>query len=365
MRTKRWLALGLAATSLALVLLLGIRLLEDWRIRLRTLVKLDPPAAPTILRLDGGAFTVTGALVRRTAPDRAVLRAWAPTPTIAALDPAPTGTATVEVENLPLRVRLSASGPVEETRAGPTRTLRWSPRLTRYIGFAAPTDHVTFTVLGDTGDSHIFAEALRLSAAGGADFLLHVGDLIYEDVQMPNIEKILAASPVPIFIARGNHDYRNAARIDFMRRLAPSYYSFRMGGATFVVLDNAGDYLPGLWRWSTQYRWWTEALGQPREGPFFVAMHKPPFDRRPGPRYAAMLDGAFARQLMRDFDGARVVAVFTGHVHATHLWVEDGIPYVVSGEGYTSPDGPDRSRMAWVRVRGWDVAIEQTRIFAD
>ncbi len=75
-----------------------------------------------------------------------------------------------------------------------------------------------------------------------------------------------------------------------------------------------------------------------------------------------MLEAAFARQLMQDFESAGVVAVLTGHVHGSYLWVQDRIPYVVSGEGSESSEGPASHRMAWVRVRGWDVAIEQTRI---
>ncbi len=82
-------------------------------------------------------------------------------------------------------------------------------------------------------------------------------------------------------------------------------------------------------------------------------MHKPPFDRRDAPRYAAMLDEAFARQLKRDFQQASVDAVFTGHVHAAHLWVEDGIPYVVSGEGFETPRGASENNcVARVRLRG-------------
>lgn len=75
-----------------------------------------------------------------------------------------------------------------------------------------------------------------------------------------------------------------------------------------------------------------------------------------------MLDRPFARALMRDFVRAGVDAVFTGHVHDSHLWVEDGIPYVVSGEGLGSM-GVEGSRMAWVRVRGRQVVIEQVPIW--
>lgn len=360
---NRWLALGLVAASLAFFIDQGAHLLEDRRIRLRTLVTLDPPVAPAEVRVDGHTLSVAGALVKDVRPDRLILRAWTPTPTIRVLASAGPGGILVDVENVPVRVRVEAAGPVDEDRDGLRRTLRFSPQTTRRLAFAAPDRELAFMVLGDTGDSPEFAAALRLAAIKDADFLLHAGDLIYEDFQMPNIERVLEDSPVPVFMIRGNHDYRNESRINFMRRLAPPYYSFRMGGATFIILDNAGDYPSAFWRRSTQYRWWTNILGEPRSGPLFVAMHKPPFDRRTGPRYAPMLDKPFAKQLMADFVRVGVDAVFTGHVHESHLWIEHGIPYVISGEGYQSPEGVDQSRVAWIRVRGWDVTIDQIPIW--
>ncbi len=362
MRINRWLALLLVAASLAFVADLGIRLLQDRRIRLQTLVTLDPPPSPAVARAGGHALSLSGALVRTREADRLVLRAWAPTPAIHVLEPG-AGLLTLVVENVPARVRLEASGAVEETRAGNTRTLRFAPTTTRRLAFVDHGREVTFAVLGDTGDDPTFSEALRLAAHMDADFFLHAGDLIYEDAQMPHLARILATAPVPVFAIRGNHDYRNQDRIDFMRALGPPYYAFRMGGATFVILDNAGNYPPTFWRRSTQYRWLTDVLGIARDGPLFVAAHKPPFDRRTGSKRAYLDDEPFARQLMQDFVHAGVVAVFTGHVHETHFWVQDGIPYVVNGEGFESPDGVRRHRMAWVRVRGSDVVIHQVPIW--
>jgi hypothetical protein len=76
-----------------------------------------------------------------------------------------------------------------------------------------------------------------------------------------------------------------------------------------------------------------------------------------------MEDEEFAEALMRGFARAGVDGVFTGHIHASHRWVRDGIPYVVSGEGFTSPAGSNRNRMAWVHVRGWEVTIAQIPIW--
>jgi hypothetical protein len=88
-------------------------------------------------------------------------------------------------------------------------------------------------------------------------------------------------------------------------------------------------------------------------------MHKPPFDRRTGPRRAGMVDRPFARRLMADFRRAGVEAVFTGDVHGAYLWEEDGIPYVVSGEGFETPRGSSEvNQVAWARLRSGRLAVE-------
>jgi hypothetical protein len=356
---RRWPVALLLLAVLALAATLAAVFLRDTRIRLRTLIALDPPAAPVVVEVAGHRLSITGAGVADRSGDRLRLRAWAPGPTIRVIEAAGTGAIEVTLDNLLRRTRLEAAGPVEETPEGLARRLRFDPHSTRWLAFVGPDDDVAFFVLGDTGDNPGFGAALQLGAIKGADFLLHTGDLVYDDAQIPNLRRLFAISPLPIYFVRGNHDYRNDRRVAFMRELGPPYYAFRLGGAAFLVLDNAGDYLPGLWRHSTQYHWWTGALGEPRPGPLYVAMHKPPFDRRTGPRRAGMVDQAFARQLMADFRRAGVEAVFTGDVHGAYLWVEDGIPYVVSGEGFETPRGSSEvNQVAWARLRGGRLAVE-------
>ena len=362
-RSPRGLILLLMVVSLLLLVDLGRHFLADRRIGRHSLITLESAVTPETVAIDGHTFAVTGASVREVRSDRISLRAWTPTPTIRVVEPEGGGEVTVEVDNLPRRMQLEASGPVQEGRAGLLRTLRFAPQITRRLGFADQAREVTFAVLGDTGDSPTFLRALRLAASHGADFLLLAGDLIYLDAQIPHLRDILASTPLPIFIARGNHDYRNETRITFMRQLSPPYYTFRLGGATFIILDNADSYLPTLWWRSTQYHWLTTVLSLPAVGPLFVVMHKPPFDPRPKPQRQAMADTGFAQALMRHFARAGVDAVFAGHIHASHRWTHDGIPYVISGEGFASPEGVRQNHLAWVHVRGWNVTITQKPIW--
>lgn len=357
-------ALSAGVLGAVVLVLFGVGPLRDARIRMHTLVVVDPPPVPVEVTAGRVRLTVTGALVKEVREDGAVLRAWAPTPSVRVADAGHGGPFTLRIDNVPARVRLTASGAVDETRDGIARIVRFAPAAVHRLELRSPDRDVAFAVLGDTGDNPTFDEALRLAVHEGMDFLVHVGDLIYDDEQMPAITGILARAPVPVYVARGNHDYRNARRIAYMRDLAPPYYAFHMSGATWVVLDNADDYLPWAWRHSTQYRWWRDGLGEARDGPLFVVMHKPPFDRRKPTKGAGMNDPAFAGQLVSDIARAGVDAVFTGHVHASHLWIEEGVPYVVSGEGYASPEGPETNHVALVRVRDGRVSIEQVRVWA-
>jgi predicted phosphodiesterase len=356
MRRSRWLTLVLIATTVASMVPLGGQFLVDRKIRLRSLIPADPPPAPVRVRVAGHHFVITGALVRAVQSDHLTLRAWAPTPTIQVRKPDGPAPVTIDVENLPRRMQLAASGPVAESPHGTTRTLRFAPQATRTLSFTDSSHGVTFAVLGDTGDSDTFTEALCLASRQGADFLLHTGDLIYRDEQIPHLEAMLSTAPLPVFLVRGNHDYRNTARLHMMRKLAPPYYTFHLGGLTAIILDNGTDYVPTLWSRSTQYHWLRALFSMPREGPLVVAMHIPPFDLQRPSQPEAMLDRAFAQQLMRDFSRAGVAAVFTGHIHASYRWERDGIPYVISGEGYNTPTS--LHHMAWVQVRGEEVLIE-------
>src|SRR5262245_35915694 len=58
---------------LALLVPLALLLLVDWRVRLHTLVKLDPAPGPVTVQMGAVQLTVTGALLRDRAPDGTVV----------------------------------------------------------------------------------------------------------------------------------------------------------------------------------------------------------------------------------------------------------------------------------------------------
>src|SRR2546430_10981508 len=130
MRRCRWLTLVCMATTAMSPVLGGGQLLVDRQMRLRSLVTADPPPAPVMVRVAGHRVAITGALVRAVQSDHLTLWAWAPTPTIHVHQPGGPAPVTIDVANLPRRMQLEASGPVEESPHATTRTLRFLPPAT-------------------------------------------------------------------------------------------------------------------------------------------------------------------------------------------------------------------------------------------
>jgi len=73
--------------SPALLVDLGLHLLEDREIGTGGLITLDSPAMPDTVRIGEHTLAVTGAFVQDVQSDRLSLRAWAPTPNIHVIQP--------------------------------------------------------------------------------------------------------------------------------------------------------------------------------------------------------------------------------------------------------------------------------------
>lgn len=164
---------------------------------------------------------------------------------------------------------------------------------------------VRFWVLGDSGKGspaqHAVADAIRAHpATPEADFLIHVGDIAYENGSTRDFDRnyfgvyadLLAH--LPVYPALGNHELH---RSDAKEQTGPwfeafvlptrgelggvpsgteAYYSFDCGPVHVVVLDSAGHSLePG----SRMLAWLEEDLAE-NEAPWTVAVfHHPPYSR--------------------------------------------------------------------------------------
>ncbi|KAL6595511.1 hypothetical protein ACP70R_047851 [Stipagrostis hirtigluma subsp. patula] len=239
------------------------------------------------------------------------------------------------------------SGKIHDAVIGPlqpstTYYYRCSSSPSREFSFRTPpaTLPVKFVVVGDLGQTEWTDSTLKHVAAADYDVLLLPGDLSYADFVQPLwdsygrlVEPL--ASARPWMVTQGNHEveklpvvepapfkaYNARWRMPYDVAGAASppsgdnlYYSFdAAGGAVHVVmLGSYADYAAG----SAQHRWLRRDLaGVDRRRTAFVLalVHAPWYNSNE----AHEGEGDAMRDAMEELlYGARVDAVFAGHVHA-------------------------------------------------
>lgn len=130
-----------------------------------------------------------------------------------------------------------------------------------------------FAFVGDTGSGNANQRAVaKQLAAYRPDFVLHTGDVVYDDGEerlypqrfFKPFEPIIAQAP--IYPVLGNHDVRSEKGAAYLRAFdlpakasgTERYYSFRWGQAEFFALDTTDrDFMkPG----TAQVRWLEKSL---------------------------------------------------------------------------------------------------------
>ncbi|BAF29188.1 probable purple acid phosphatase 20 [Oryza sativa Japonica Group] len=236
------------------------------------------------------------------------------------------------------------SGNIHDVVIGPlkpstTYFYRCSNDTSRELSFRTPPASLPFkfVVVGDLGQTGWTASTLRHVAADVYDMLLLPGDLSYADFYQPRwdtfgrlVEPL--ASARPWMVTEGNHEveripvihprpftaYDARWRMPHDAGASPSgsnlYYSFDVaGGAVHVVmLGSYAGYAAG----SAQHRWLRRDLaGVDRAKTAFVValVHAPWYNSNRAHRGEGDAMRAAMEELLY---GARVDAVFAGHVHA-------------------------------------------------
>ncbi|KAL6870951.1 hypothetical protein ACP4OV_014799 [Aristida adscensionis] len=280
------------------------------------------------------------------------------------------------------RYVLYSSGKIHDAVIGPLRPgttyyYRCSSSPAREFSLRTPPASlpVKFVVVGDLGQTGWTESTLKHVAGDDYDVLLLPGDLSYADTQQPLwdsygrlVEPL--ASARPWMVTQGNHEIEKLPVVEpapfkaYNARWrmpydvaggsaaggAPSgdnlYYSFDVaGGAVHVVmLGSYADYAAG----SAQHRWLRRDLAavDRRRTAFVVALvHAPWYNsneahRGEGDAMRAAMEGLL--------HGARVDAVFAGHVHAYERFER----VVAGGEDPCAPvhvtvgDGGNREGLA-------------------
>lgn len=210
------------------------------------------------------------------------------------------------------------------------------------------------------------------------DLLVNLGDLIEDD--RPDVDErryqrgleLLRRSPGALVNVAGNHDCSHLSAAT-LRRLwhqparGPLYRSFDVGDFHFVVLYTHERKDVDITLDHEQLDW-LEADLRAAERPTVVLMHHSAaeqdlagnrwFARAP---HIALVRGRHElRALLRRF--GRTIAVFNGHLHWNHLFVDEGIPYITvqSLVENVDDDAPGRPAAAYAvaRLRSRTLTVE-------
>jgi len=279
-----------------------------------------------------------------------VFRAYVPEPMLLVTAKEPTS-ARLRLENLSPRV-LDEGFPASQV-LGLTRsyTLPIQPEEGLVLKLRLPQqERYRFAALGDTGGGEELRQALDRAAALGADFFLHLGDLQYTETGLQDASTILAAAPLPVYAAIGNHDFHGKGDDlvgQFQRLIGPRNAYFTLAGVSFLNLDTAADTYPaaGGERGKLVRRLWD--MAHP-EQPLVVFTHRPLADPRVDLGHIdeeadhALHHQAEVDWLQQVYDHFGADLVLNGHIHASYETTIGGIPTWVVGNGLELPEiGPD------------------------
>ncbi len=191
-----------------------------------------------------------------------------------------------------------------------------------------------FIVFGDNKNSEkIFNDLIERINEENASFAIDTGDIVmqggerYYQAFLKQVEK----SNKPILTVLGNHELYDGGRGYYYDIFGPYYYSFAVGEAYFIILDNANEHYVDPW----QMAWLEGQLERSQNYTYrFVFMHVPlydprvPMDQQPG---HSMKNVTNAMELNKLFDEYNVSMVFCGHIHGFFNGTWGKTPYVITG----------------------------------
>lgn len=233
-----------------------------------------------------------------------------------------------------------------------------------------PGETFSFAVLGDNRNSQrVFDEILRrIDDDPEIRFAIDLGDLVFdaEKEKYRFFLEQLTRAKKPFLVAPGNHDIREKGRTAYYEAFGPFYYAFRVGDATFVVLDDANEmgFEPSQWAWAEK------TLTAAQDAPYrFVLFHVPLFDPRhrsnlewaepilPGPTRRwlfrhSLQDPATADRYAKTFARLKVTRIYASHIHGHYEGRWSGVPFTVTGGAGAPLVGmdPDHDFYHYVKV---------------
>ncbi len=255
----------------------------------------------------------------------------------------------VRLENVHPQALLSTgTAEVTENINGLVRQVRGrtTPGTSLQLKWRLPNpDTYRFTAIGDTGGDGELRWVLQRSAQLGADFVLHLGDINYSPEDFSQAVDILNTSPLPVYVAIGNHDFYAAGRPIhefFTRHIGPRNSTFTLGGVLFVNLDTAAFAFPASMgtrgRLVRSLPLLTYDPSRTRE--YVVFTHKPLSDPRAMETdgYSHSLGWLEARWLRPQLLRRGVRSLLAGHIHVATEFDDQGLKTYISGQGLAHAD---------------------------
>ncbi len=205
----------------------------------------------------------------------------------------------------------------------------------------------SFAVFGDNKNSHKVFETLidSLNHDPSIAFAVDLGDLVYDGEKekyrwfLEQIERCKA----PFLTVVGNHDIHEDGRANYYNIFGPFYYSFHVGPAFFIALDDANEVqLEG-----SQIQWLKQQLEAAKKFKYkFILLHVPLYD----PRKKATAKPLFSipvlkeyefhhsldnkrqvKELIALFEKYHVTHIYASHIHAYYQGKWGDIPFTITG----------------------------------
>lgn len=221
-----------------------------------------------------------------------------------------------------------------------TRDVVRGPRTLRVKDQLGLIDHqkfeFSFAVFGDNRNSLlVFNRLMEMVNNDEPLFSILLGDFVFTGEKYKHRTFISQAEKIdhPLLILPGNHEVwdNDSFRENYEFFYGPTYYSFSVGEAYFMVLDNSDYKLFGQ-----RYEWLeTELKKSLAYKHRFVFAHVPLFDPRSKIKSSShsMEDIEEAQRINKLLDDHGVAMIFTSHIHAYYEGSWDKTPYVVTGGG--------------------------------
>lgn len=334
-------------------------------------IQWEPSELPTMQEDPSGSYFVEadGAYFKGMEDGAMLFRAFVPEPTLV-ISSKRDAEVLVAIENL--SPKLEDRGIQAGKILGLKRTYRFdlSPGVGMVVQPRFPTSktHYSFAAIGDTGGGQEMQRALVHAELMGADFLLHLGDIEYEEGALVNAAVWMEQSLVPTYVSIGNHDFHDGLRLVhriFRDLVGPRNSHWTTAGVHFINVDTAADTYPAhQGDRGDMVRALLEKAQPARE--VVLLTHRPILDPREpidsGDEGHAVGSAAERAWLMEQFRGLGVDLMLHGHIHQSIAYETEGIATYIVGNGLGYPEEDSSCEVPSMLIGTWTVDAPHVQV---